>query len=110
MRKETGSENSITVLRCTCDAQSLPLKGVLPVTDETDLHKNVLVEGAGDTGCQSLPLHRVCLKSKYVSGDVTVSIVHKRLIDGIDMLLGNGLAGGHVEICPVVNEKPVFAD
>ncbi len=61
---ETGSEKPITVLRDTGAAQRLLLKGMLSLTDETDWHKNVLVESVGDTGYQSLPLHRVWLKSK----------------------------------------------
>ncbi len=50
---------------------------------------------------QSLTLHTVCIKSNYVSGDVTVGIVNKILIDGVDMLLENDLASGNVEICVV---------
>ncbi len=84
---ETGSEEPITVFRDTGAAQSLLLKGVLSLTEETDLHKSVLVESVDDTGYQSLPLHRVLLKSKYVSGAVTVAFVDKIPIDGVDMLL-----------------------
>ncbi len=65
----------------------------------------MLVESIGDTGCQSLPLHRVCLKSKYVIGDVTVGIVDKIPIEGVHMLLGNDLARGRVDMCPVLFEK-----
>ncbi len=80
------------------------------MTDETYLHKSILVECNGDTDYQSLPLHRVYLKSKYVSGDATMGIVDKIPVDGGDMLLGNDLAGGQVEICPVLYEKAVVAD
>ncbi len=56
---------------------------------------------------QSLPLHRVCLTSKYVTGDVTVGIVDKIPVEGVHMLLGNDIAGGQVNTCPVLCEKPV---
>ena len=45
---------------------------LLLLSDDTDLHKCVLVECIGDTEYQSLPLHKLCLKSKYRTGDVTV--------------------------------------
>ncbi len=66
------SEKPLVVLRDTGAAQTVMLNSVLPLSVDTDLHKSVLVECIGDTEYQSLPLHRVCLKSKYVSGDVTV--------------------------------------
>ena len=47
--------------------------------------------------------------STYVSGYVTVGIVDKMHvpIDGVDMLLENDLAGGQVEVCLMLCEKPV---
>ena len=83
---EAGGIKAITLLQLGTDgAQSLLLKGVLATTDETDLHKSVIVQCIGDTGYQSLPLHRVCRKSRYVSGDVTVDFIDKIPIDGVDM-------------------------
>ncbi len=50
----------------------------------------------------------MCLKSKYVTGDVTVGIVGKMPIEGVHMLLGNDIAGGQVNMCPVLCEQPVI--
>ena len=53
------SEKPLVVLRDTGTAQTVMLNSVLPLSVDTDLHKNVLVECIGDTEHQSLPLHRV---------------------------------------------------
>ncbi len=81
------------------------MNSVSPLSDDRDLHTIVLVGCIGDTGYQSLPLHRVCLKSKYVTGDVTVGILDKIPVEGIHILLGNDLAGGEVDMCLVLCEK-----
>ncbi len=52
----------------------------------------------------------MCLKSKYVTGDVTVGILYKIPVEGVHMLLGNGIAGGQVNMCPVLCEKPVVEE
>ncbi len=44
---------------------------------------------------------------KYVTGDVKVGIVDKIPVQGVHMLLGNDIAGGQVNMCPVLCEKPV---
>ena len=66
------TEKPAVVLRKLGTAQTVMSKSVLPLFVDTDLHKSVLVECIGDTEYQSLPLHKVCLKSKYMTGDVTV--------------------------------------
>ncbi len=75
---------------------------MLPLSDDTDMHQSVLVESIGDTGYQSLTLHRVSLKPSYVTSDVTVGIVDK-----LPMLPGNGHAGGKV-VCAVLCENPII--
>ena len=103
---ETGSDKNYCVKGHRCCTE-FGLQGVLPLTDETDLHKIVLVECVGDTCYQSIPLHRVCLMSNFVSGNVTVGIVDKIATGAVEMLHGNDLAGGQDEICPMLCEKHV---
>ncbi len=43
---------------------------------------------------------------KYVTGDVTVGIP----IEGLHMLLGNDIAGGQVNMCHVLCEKPLVKE
>ncbi len=77
------------------------MNSVVPLSEDTDLHRSVLVECIGESGYQSLPLHRVCWKSKYVTGDVTVGIVDKIPIEGVQMLLGNDLDRWTCVLCCV---------
>ncbi len=84
------------------------MKSILPLFVDTDLHKTVLVEYIGDAEYQSLPLHSLCLKSKYVTGDMTVGIVDKIPVESVHMLLGSDFPSGQVDMWPVLCEKPVI--
>ncbi len=46
----------------TSAAQTVLLNDALPLTDETDLHKNILLECISDIFYQPLGLYRICLK------------------------------------------------
>ena len=63
----------IKMLRDTGATQSLLLEGVLPLSEQTSAGANVLIQGV-ECGFISVPLHRICLNSDLVSGDVTVGI------------------------------------
>ena len=102
----TETEKPVVVLRDSGAAQTVMLNSVLPLSDDTDLHKSMVVECIGDGEYQSLPLHKVCLKSKHVIDDVIVGIVDKIPVDSVHMLLGNEFAGGQVNMCPVLCEMP----
>ncbi len=45
-----------------------------------------------------------------MTGDVTVAIVDKIPVEGGHMLLWNDIAGGQVNVCPVLCEKPVIGE
>ncbi len=45
-------------------------------------------------------IHKVGLKTKYVTGNVTIGVIDKAPSEGVHMLLGNDLAGGQVDMCP----------
>ncbi len=81
----TETEKPVVVLKDTGLTQTILLNSAPPLSEVTDLHNRVLVKCAADTRCQSLPLHRVCLKSKYVTGDVTVGIVDKTPIESVSV-------------------------
>ncbi len=70
---------------------------------DTDLDKCVLAEYIGDTEYQSLQLHKACLKSKFMTSDVTVGIVDRIPVEGLQIVLGNNIAGGQVSMCPVLS-------
>ena len=63
----------VRILRDTGAAQSFMLSGVLPLSDNTYTGTHVLVRGFEMTPVQ-VPLHRVCLSSKLVNGEVVVGV------------------------------------
>jgi hypothetical protein len=82
------------------------LEHVLPINDEPYL-SYVILTGIG-TGCPSVPLKQVELKSDLVTGSVSVGIVPHLPIKGIDLLLGNDLAGSKVIAVPQLLVNPSF--
>ncbi|KAL1275958.1 hypothetical protein QQF64_035581 [Cirrhinus molitorella] len=103
---DDGSDpRPIVMLRDTGSAQSIILESTLPFSSKSYTGNNVLIRGI-EMGCTSVPLHTIHLKSDLISGPVSVG-VHSRLpVDGIDMILGNDLAGTKVFPYPIVSAKP----
>ncbi|XP_016351416.1 uncharacterized protein LOC107695849 [Sinocyclocheilus anshuiensis] len=92
-----GSEKTISVciLRDTGAAQSFLLEGLLPLSDRTATGTHVLVRGF-EMGFMEVPLHRIHLASKLVSGNVVVGVRAVLPVPGVTFILGNDLAGGNV--------------
>ena len=99
----------IKVLRDTGATQSLLLEGVLPLSEQTSTGANVLIQGV-ECGFISVPLHRICLKSDLVSGDVTVGIRPTLPVKGVSFLLGNDLAGEKVVASQNFSTNPSNVD
>nr|XP_046272302.1 uncharacterized protein LOC124073826 [Scatophagus argus] len=96
----------VRILRDTAAAQSLLVEGVLPLSEETSTGENALVRGCGLTWIEA-PLHVVYLQSGLVTGSVAVAIRPELPVEGVDMILGNDLAGGEVFPTPIVVNNPV---
>jgi hypothetical protein len=103
---ESGTLVPICILRDTAAAQSLLVEGVLPLSEETSTGENALVRGCGLAWFEA-PLHDVYLQSGLVTGLVTVAIRPELPLEGVDMILGNDLAGGEVFPTPIVVNNPV---
>jgi hypothetical protein len=90
----------IRILRDTGSAQSILLEGKLPVSNATYTGTKVLLGGIGTRSGHhpSAPLHKVYLSSGHVSGPVTVGVQPSLPVDGIDLILGNDLAGDKVMV------------
>lgn len=54
-----------------------------------------------------VPLHRVCIRSELLSGDVTVVVRPAFPVLGVAFLMGNDLAGGKVLVTPDVTPVSV---
>lgn len=100
--------NTINVLRDTGASQSLLLQGVIETGAKSHTGESVVVTGV-EGGGLSIPLHRVTLVSGLVTGEVIVGIAPTLPVSGVQLLLGNDLAGDRVVTDPIVSENPVVS-
>ena len=101
----SNESKPVVILRDTGAAQSLMLSAALPNEFNTPPKSSVLVKGI-DGNYTPVPLYKIHLKSSLVSGPVIVGVVNNLPIDGIDLLLGNDLAGNKVRASPIVTAEP----
>lgn len=95
------AHQSVVILRDTGSAQSFVLKELLPFSQSSYTGTDVLIRGI-EMGCDSVPLHRVHLKSDLVTGLVNLGVRERLPFEGVGLLLGNDLAGGQVFPRPIV--------
>ena len=105
----SASENDIgrpvRIMRDTCASQSIILRNAM--SDVGNLTKeSVLLSGIG--GTVLAPLCQVYLRSDLVSGYVTMAVEDSLEVDGVQILLGNDLAGKKVVPNPVVCFEPLI--
>lgn len=85
----------VKILRDTGARDSFILASVLPFSPDSDTGECVLVQGMGlVTLCA--PLHKATLSCGLVNGDIQIGVRPALPIDGIDVILGNDLAGNRV--------------
>lgn len=85
----------VVMLRDTGAAQSFILEHSLPFSADTYTGCDVLLRGI-EMCCANVPLHTVHLKSGLVSGAVKLGVRKQLPVKGIDLIIGNDLAGGKV--------------
>ena len=102
---DTVSEKPVTILRDTGASQSLILDSVLPFCSQSDTGMTVLLQGV-ELGIFNVPLHKICLRSPLVNGPVVLGVRHSLPVQGVDIILGNDLAGGKVVANPHVSQFP----
>ncbi|KAK0138160.1 Retrovirus-related Pol polyprotein from transposon 412 [Merluccius polli] len=90
-----GQSAPVRILRDTGAAQSFMLRDLLPLSEKTATGSSVLVQGI-EMGFIRVPLHRVCLKSDLVCGDVVVGVRSSFPIPSVNFILGNDIAGPKV--------------
>jgi hypothetical protein len=61
----------------------------------------------GDTA--TVPLHKIQLSSDLVDGEVIVGATRTLPVPGIDLLLGNDLAGDKVVTNPILTNQPIMS-
>lgn len=96
----------ITILRDTCAKYSIVRHGVLPFSDRSYCGSDWLVWGIG-LSVLRIPVHNVRLDCALVSGPVRVGVRDQLPVSGVDLILGNDLAGKEVfSKIPEVTEIP----
>ncbi|XP_039531236.1 uncharacterized protein LOC120481582 [Pimephales promelas] len=103
-----GKETNVpvTILRDTGASESFILQDVLPFSSVSDTETSVLIRGIG-LNILSVPLHKIRLSSELVNGEVVVGVRPSLPVEGVDIILGNNLAGGRV--WPVTFSPPVVS-
>ena len=103
--KKDGGEKSVVILRDTGASQTLMSSSVLQVREKASEGDSVLVKGVG-RDYKPVPLQKVYLKSDLVTGPVEVGIVSEIPVEGVDVVLGNDLAGDRVKADPHMCKEP----
>lgn len=110
MADGSGDSTPIVILRDTGASQTLLLDKVLPEVANRVSDTRVLLKGFGSDSCISVPLHSVKLESALVNQVVSVGVVSQLPVKGVDMLLGNDLAGDKVVGVPQMSVEPTCGD
>ena len=103
--KKDGGEKSVVILRDTGASQTLMSSSVLKVREKASEGDSVLIKGVGGD-YKPVPLQKVYLKSDLVTGPVEVGIVSEIPVEGVDVVLGNDLAGDRVKADPHMCKGP----
>ena len=103
--KKDGGEKSVVILRDTGASQTLMSSSVLKVREKASEGDSVLIKGVGGD-YKPVPLQKVYLKSDLVTGPVEVGIVSEIPVEGVDLVLGNDLAGDRVKADPHMCKGP----
>lgn len=64
-----------------------------------------MLKDLGQLWC--VPLVKIHIRSQEYVGRALVAVVKELPVPGVDLIIGNDLAGGRVETSPVVTERPV---
>ncbi|CAB4003876.1 Hypothetical predicted protein, partial [Paramuricea clavata] len=94
----------VQVLRDTGASQSLILTNTPPPSAESYSGNNVLIKGVHSSDYSSVPLHNIRLHPD--PGDVSIGTIDTPPLDGIQLLLGNDLAGEKATANPTATKKP----
>ena len=102
---EKGQQTPIAILRDTGASQTLLSSDVLTLGVESSEQASVLVQGI-EGQYRPVPLRQVYLQSELIKGPVSVAVVKQIPVEGVQMLLGNDLAGDKVKANPRVIAEP----
>lgn len=92
---DSSDQRPVRILRDTGGSQSVILASVLPFSSQTSCGYGAVLRGI-EMGYSPRPVHFVHVKSNLVTGTFPVAVCSELPISGVDMLMGNDIAGGRV--------------
>uniref|UniRef100_A0AAQ5ZP60 Gypsy retrotransposon integrase-like protein 1 n=1 Tax=Amphiprion ocellaris TaxID=80972 RepID=A0AAQ5ZP60_AMPOC len=92
---DTDCKVPVKILRDTGATDSFIRASVLPFSKDSDTGDCVIVRGVSLVPL-SAPLHKVFLTSGFVEGNVHIAVRPALPLNGVDVILGNDLAGDRV--------------
>lgn len=101
-----GERRPVQILRDTACSQSVILSSVLPFSDQSSCGYSTELRGV-EMGRVLKPVHNVYITSNLVNGLFPVAISSGLPIRGVDLLLGNDIAGGKVTPSLEVLDTPL---
>lgn len=102
---EQGDLKPITILRDTGSVQSFILESALEFSEQSYCGSSVLIRGI-KLDCVKVPLHSVYLQSDLFTGFTKLGVRSQLPVEGVDLILGNDIAGGKVFPQPIVVNTP----
>nr|XP_029131725.1 uncharacterized protein LOC109976444 isoform X1 [Labrus bergylta] len=90
-----GEMKPVSILRDSGASQSFILERVLPFSSATDTRETTPVRGISLVPL-FVSLHRLSLCSDLVKGEVVMGVRNSLPLEGVDVILGNDLAGARV--------------
>ena len=92
---DSPDQRPVRILRDTGGSQSVILASVLPFSSKSSCGYGSVLRGI-EMGYSPKPVHFVHVSSKLVTGTFPLAVCTELPISGVDMLMGNDLAGGKV--------------
>lgn len=105
LSEEQGDLKPITILRDTGSVQSFILESALEFSEQSYCGSSVLIRGI-ELGCVKMPLHSIYLQSDLFTGFTKLGVRSQLPVEGVDLILGNDIAGGKVFPQPIVVDTP----
>jgi len=102
---EASCHKEISVLRDTGADVSLISRDSLPSDVDTATGNSMLVQGLGSETF-NVPLHNIYLHTRDFTGVIPVGVLDSIPKKGVDLILGNDLAGSVVSGIPIMTKVP----
>lgn len=106
---EAHNQRPIRILRDTGGSQSVILASALPFSNESSCGYGSVLRGI-EMGYSPRAVHRVHIQSSLITGFFPVALCPALPIGGVQMLMGNDVAGGKVTPSLEVTYSPQIAD